>query len=805
MLPEPPPPSRLDPLIETLLVALLAFMPAAFGVTEAWSEAIAVAIGGAIALLLAVRTIARGRHEVARPSLAAVAIVVFVAIAAFQLVPLPISLVRAISPQTAEMKTQLLSDLPNAAEVLARQPLTFYPAGTRQDLRVVLLAATVFAAVVTVYRDPTRIRRLLIAVAIIGGAVALLAAAQDMTRTDKIYWTVALDVPARSGPFANHSNFGQFMNLSVGCALALLLPRLADAYRTDFLTFARRTWWLAAIIVLGLVTIALSLTRGGMIAIVASGAVATLVLLATRNLRHMAGAVVVLALGAIGLLFALGIDRVYTRMLEPALGARLYMLRDTLVMIRTFPTFGTGLGAFEWIFPTFDRSFEASTAAYLENEYVQALADTGPLGLAAVALFVAVIATRYLRAIRTGGDDRIGLAAVGLGYGLLAVMVQSLNDFGQHFPAVGCLSAVTCGLLFNLGRPRTERTITVSRRVALMTAGFVLAVGLWAVIGAKRAWRAEHHFARAQRLSWRLADKEWRGTDAEYADLLDTASAAVAAEPDDAYHRYRAAFYRWNWVAAQTDEQTGRPLVNDRTVAAAQRVVDELNQARTACPSYGLAYTLLGQVELKFLGRPIGYDHIEAGWRLARNDPDAAFVAGQADARRGRFDDAARKFDEALRIAPGMVDRVIAVYLDQYNRPELAADAIGTRYLELITLRDALRKRPEWKDLAERAEAKAFHVLDAETRRPGAATWKFAMLAWYRAEHGRTAEAEQLISRALQDEPANMAWRIMRAELLQKLGRTQDALAEAKNTLNMYPAAPEAQALMKRLLGGTTP
>src|SRR5215204_1669216 len=145
-LPSLPRTSRLDPVIEILIVALLAFMPAAFGAVDAWSEAIAVGLGAAIALCLALRAALAPSIEL-RPSLAWLAVALFIAVVAAQLLPMPMSIVRALSPQTAQTKAELLRDLPDAADVLARQTLSFYPRGTRHDLRIVLLATTVFAAV----------------------------------------------------------------------------------------------------------------------------------------------------------------------------------------------------------------------------------------------------------------------------------------------------------------------------------------------------------------------------------------------------------------------------------------------------------------------------------------------------------------------------------------------------------------------------------------------------------------------------------------------------------------------------------
>jgi O-antigen ligase/tetratricopeptide (TPR) repeat protein len=813
MTPTPPRTSRLDPVIEVLLIALLAFMPAPYGVVAAWSEGIAYATGAAIALCLAIRAVAAPQPREARFSLAWIAIALFILVVAAQLVPLPMSVLRAVSPQTATMKAELLGDLPDAAEILAREPITFYPLGTRQDLRIVLLATTIFAAVVTVYRDERRIRRLLAAVALIGLAYGALALAQDLTRAERIYWRVPIAGLARSGTFFNHSHYGQFMNLSVGCALALLLARLTDAPRMSLGQMARRTAWLAAMIVVGLATISLSLTRGGTIGILASAAFATVVLLTSRNLRQMAGVIILLLLATLAFLFYHGFEAVYARMIEPGLGARIQMIHDTVAMWRTFPSFGVGLGAYDWIFPMFDRSFVPSTAEYVENEYVQALVDTGPLGLAAVLLFVAVIAVRYVRAIRNHEDERIGLAAVGLGYGLVAVMVHSLSDFGQHLPAIAGLSAVTCGLLFNLGERRRRengggggggggaRTIRIGRGVAVVALLGVAAIAAWVLIDAARAWRAERHWSRTLPVARSLARNDWTGPDARFAALLDAANRAVAAEPDNATYRYWAAIYRWYWLRAQADPQAGLQ-VNDQTVVAAQRVIGELNETRVRAPTYGLVYTMLGQIELNFLGRESGYAHIQAGHRLSRNDAYAAFVAGEADARRGEFDKATPALHEAIRIDRDMVDDVIDLYLDDVNRPELAAAGIGDDYFALIRLRDRLRANDEWKALANQAEARAAQVLAAECERPGAPPWKFASVATHYQEQQRYEPAEKYFARALQGEPTNLYWRVRRADVLHKLGRTAEALAEARLALQQHPTAPESRAMMQLLTGG---
>ena len=48
-----------------------------------------------------------------------------------------------------------------------------------------------------------------------------------MIGNGKIYWLVpAPEGAARSGPFVNHSHYAQYVNLSMGAALGLVLLRL---------------------------------------------------------------------------------------------------------------------------------------------------------------------------------------------------------------------------------------------------------------------------------------------------------------------------------------------------------------------------------------------------------------------------------------------------------------------------------------------------------------------------------------------------------------------------------------------------
>ena len=105
--------SRFDIAIELLIAILLAFMPLAFGVRTAFSEEVVIFLSGVIAVCFLLRSIYLNESAF-KKTWAYVPLVLFLFIIVLQLFPLPSHLVGMISPNTAALKNELLSDLTNS-------------------------------------------------------------------------------------------------------------------------------------------------------------------------------------------------------------------------------------------------------------------------------------------------------------------------------------------------------------------------------------------------------------------------------------------------------------------------------------------------------------------------------------------------------------------------------------------------------------------------------------------------------------------------------------------------------------------
>jgi O-antigen ligase len=818
---EAPDRSGFNTAIERLLIGLLFFMPLAFGVVHAWSEEIAIALSGAIVLCFLLKLVFH-RNQGLLWSWAYIPAGVFLVVAALQLTPLPACLISILSPNTADVKTELLDDLPNADAKLRSMTLSFYPNATRHDLRLVLAITGVFVVVLNIIRRPDQIKRLLTAIAIIGGIIATITVAQNLFGNGKIYWFISSQhTMGYSGPFVNHSNYGQFMNLSIGAALAVLMVKLYETFTSKKVTpaavfeylssrSARPLWGLIALTSLGAATIFVSLTRGGMVAMLIAAAFTALLAAAKRSLKGHSWIMVIMALAAFTCVLYIGFDAVYDRLatlrdLHKAEAGRLQILKDIAIAWTKFPIFGTGLGTHLVVYPMFDRSTITALAAHADNEYAQALEETGLVGLGSLIILGIIIWLNYARSIRKANPP-IRAAAYGLGFGILAILIQSLTDFGQHLPSNAFLSAIFCALLLGLGR-REENKTSVSPIAGPSTnSGYlrtavligISAIWLWTLLGANNARIAETHWRKTLAIEKPLTDKNWRGTETEYADLISHAQAASDYQPGNIKYRHWLNVYRWRSISQTTDPNTGDTIIPENSMPVVHHIVDQLHKARLLCPTYGPTYSVVGQIEKFILNDNCGAERIRKGFRLAPCDPIACFVAGWLDVLEGKTEDCVKKFERAVELDPGLFVPTVNIYINRLSRPDLAMLIAGNDIDRLNHVAGVLEDM-QYNDLAEQAREKVKDLLEVACSQPNTLAPAFASLANIYRKQGNNNAAIEYYRRALALDYGQVEWRLDLARLLAQTQKIPEAMREARVCLQVRPQLEAAKKLIADL------
>ena len=719
---------RLRSLGEAILLILVTVSPWLFASVDPPAEFALCSGVALLAALWAAHAALAGRITV-RLDCVAIALGGFAAWSAFQLLPLPAAFVGVISPQRVDWHRTLLPDteelLPGESNPVTRSAfltLTIDPSATwtflcrSAALLVVYLAARNWLA--------TRHSFARLAWVLVGNGVALSAFALVQAVSSAkgvIFWAVQLPGGAAPfGPFICRNHFPDYVALCLGLCLGLLLPR----HRTPWegrgaKLMTGRTLGLTAALALMAVSVPFSLSRGGTLAALVAGAgCLAMARSAGRHVGAGAWALLAAAGGAAAAAAWLGTgavgDRLATLGTEEAAISRLPLWADSLRLVPGVWGGGTGGGTFVWAEPT-ARSDGRSATVYYENahnEYLEALVEGGVVrGVLALVLAVAPVVV-LARAYRRLHDRSVGPWLLGATFGLAAVALHAVTDFGLHTPAVALLTAVVAGFALaaaqepgfapqrvrvrhdqarppngigGVAEPAKPPATAPGHRGSARGGSAVLAGLAVAGLASVAAWDA-----RSRDQSYRLllaADAAAAGgRPADRVRLLDARAAARPTDPDTLFaaalaHLDEAVAESWAPGAAVAGGAVGFAAGPDRVtpVAAGRHLgpaLAALRAARRANPLAPKPHARLGDYAQDFLKSEAAVVHFARAKSLLPADPEVWFASGRSAVKRGDPNAAWADWKQSLTISPEGLPRVLAA-----ARGRLSPDQIRTALL----------------------------------------------------------------------------------------------------------------------------
>ena len=833
------PDSYWDWFFLVMLASLLVFSPLSFGAVEAWSELVVVCAAVLLAIGLVLRAWLNRGFRLARswtylPLLAILALIVV------QLVPLPASTVRAISPRAVELRTEFLGggflvegfrgDRAPGADL--QTTLSLCPYETSHDLRMAIVFALLFVTAASVFRNTTQIKRFLRVVFVIGCAEAGIGLLQILSLSTKIHWLYAeRGQVVTSGSFINHSHFCQFVNLTLGAGIALLLVRMSEESDRDRDGASwsgdlrgDRSLRLLAGVVLCAVAVLASMSRNGAISLlVASGVIG--VLLYRRGVLSARGWLLGMAPWCVLLvLFVTCFDMVYKRFAtlgdHQSLAVRIETSAGALHAWQDFPVFGAGLGTHEYVFPLYDKAVSIGMAGHADNDWVQLLEEFGLLGTCAVLLFVLSV-FGVAGKLMFFGKTTLSTAAFGLSLGLLATAWHSLSDFGQHLPGIFSVTAVLSGLVVALARCERRETHGIpasesapynrsfSSYLSLVPASVcLLGISWWAVSGAIAASRGEAWGNVALGYQQRLQKEHGQGSDQDYVDLLMAAQLAAEAEPTNAKQGYLLNLYRWHSISRARDLETGNIHLDPRVLPFVSQIADEVALVRSHCPTYGPLYSLEGELRHLVLGEPVGSQLINQAARLTPYHTATIFLAGQLAAQEGRLEEAVSLLNRAVKLDSRQFGPVAGVFVRELRRPDLAQELAGKNYGRMERLAQLLEKerlaadepfKTDYFFLAEELRDHALARLREIVQSGDASAGEIAKLAAIEMRDRQPQAAADLYRRALAKQYGQTSWRLALARALVEAGEAEQAMREAKIVLRVKPQSKAAIRLIEEI------
>lgn len=323
--------------------------------------------------------------------------------------------------------------------------ISYDPFATQMSALHYLALGLFFSISLVLIDSASRIRKLVIVISVFGFAYAFFAILQSVLSPGKIYGIYEARFAVPFGSFVNRHNFAAFMEMTIGLPLGMLF---AGAVGRD-----KRLLYITGIALMG-VALIMSGSRGGLVAFLAQLIFLVILTTGAKSRRHLiikvASAVLLIVAIVIGSVF-IGGESSLTRIAETATSNDVTTDRShiwavtTNVIVKTMP-FGAGFGALGVAYTPFDSYSGLERVEQAHNDYLQAAADAGIVGIILGLLFLFWLFRTGLQSANTANTYRRGVA-IGALSACFAVLVHSIFDFVLHTTAISLLFITMMSLL----------------------------------------------------------------------------------------------------------------------------------------------------------------------------------------------------------------------------------------------------------------------------------------------------------------------------------------------------------------------
>jgi O-antigen ligase len=366
-----------------------------------------------------------------------------------QLIPLPPGLWTAAPGQAARTEALRLARLP-----MPWLPLSLSPGDTARAALALIPPAAMFVA--TLRLDSSERRRLAwlwMVLAVAGLALGLVQIATPAGGSAYPYRTTNLG--SLVGLFANRNHEAGYLLALLPFATALAVSARPGEPRRAGPGGRGATPWMAwPFILVSIVALGVIRSRAGLI-LAAPAALAAVAVAWRGPDRRVAGwprAAIAAAIGLAGLAVALlGLGPILSRFDSRAPAEfRFEAWPHVIAAARSFLPLGSGLGSFGRVFEAVEPLSLVGPTYFnhAHNDYLELWLETGWVGAAILALFLAWFIPAAWRAWRSGVPLRQAASAA-----VMLLMAQSVVDYPLRTETLAVLFAFCCGVIATPERP----------------------------------------------------------------------------------------------------------------------------------------------------------------------------------------------------------------------------------------------------------------------------------------------------------------------------------------------------------------
>lgn len=340
----------------------------------------------------------------------------------FQLAPLPLGILRFVSPARAE----LTAAIARAAPAVNFAPISVAPFATFEQLFRYLAYIAVF---LTIRELAWRFDRHTWLISLPPVIMAVAEAAAGIAQAHQAGFA--------RGTYVNRNHFAGFLELALPFAVAysvMTLRRRRGPLPLRQAVIACLAIATAVLLFMGVID---SLSRMGFLASLAGLMTVVLFSVAGRK-RPMFALITAAVIAAAIWLPSDALIRRLTSLSAPgeiSTTTRLNIWADTYRLIKAYPAFGCGAGAYESAMHRYQTAAPLNTVDYAHNDYLQLIAELGIPGVVILGAGLFALMKKNIRDARRLSDSEgryLSIAALGA---IVAILVHSAADFNLYIPA----------------------------------------------------------------------------------------------------------------------------------------------------------------------------------------------------------------------------------------------------------------------------------------------------------------------------------------------------------------------------------
>lgn len=492
--------------IEFGLIFLIIFTPLAFGTVHVWPYSlmeltvcflVIISILKSMLIQNSESKILHNQSAIATPlptspyplptAFFLLPIVLFIFLILFQLLPLPPKVLKFISPNTYNLykltlpyydtinsdSQSLQSNLPSLSSAL--RPLSIYPHATKTELYKILAYTGIFFLIISYNPGTTNkevqkkyrqqeiknfITRLVISLIIVGSFEAIYGLLEYISGHQYIFiWKKVHFRDSATGTYINRNHFAGYLAMVICLTFGYVTYLFSTHSKSNPITWRQRLSRITDLInkkivififlVLIMATaLILSGSRMGIFSFSTSMILMSILLYKKKHIK-----IILFCLLAIYFIVVwLGINPVLKRfsLIQSHLTSetgRPKIWADTYNLMKDFPALGTGLGAYQYIYPKYKTIPSRYFYDHAHNDYLELLADTGFIGFIIVITGYLIYLFKVIKIWSMRRNPFVKGITIGCLGGITYIVFHSLTDFNLHIPANALHLSIITGIM----------------------------------------------------------------------------------------------------------------------------------------------------------------------------------------------------------------------------------------------------------------------------------------------------------------------------------------------------------------------